>query len=776
MAHLSDKIRDPKCKRCELHKTAHTICLIGDGPFPCEWVFVGDNPSDRDEINKPFSGRAGRQVLDVTLEQLDIDREDVYLTNIVHCSTPKGTKLSNTHIKECSSIFWKEMKYVRPKKMVVMGAAAVKGVMGKYNLSLKSVVGKKETFEFDWGKCEVLFTYHPAFGLDKPYVKKYFKEHLQQFLKEKERIPTIVLPYSFDKMIGVTKTSLDIEYKEEEEIITSIAVSPKKGYGYWVAEEDFGEVVHNASRGLIIGHNLKYDISRLIKHGLLHHDFLYDEKMFDTLLGINIIDENIPDKTLKYLSYTYTTMEHYERPEEDEWDDMNIVRPYNSKDADAGVRLYNYERNMFKKDPALLTPFKVDMRTLAVIIDLEMRGMKIDEEELSSMSKALKKKLKKIDSLIPVENPNSKKQIGEYLVSKGINLPPTKTQYKTDKATLEAVFSVERNERKREVLQAVIDKGKYDKLYSTFCKGIDSDSIDGIFYPTYFIAKREDKGEEGGTVTGRLSAKRFQQIPRDKETLEPEFNPRRLFIPRNPNKGWIISADFSQVEMAVAGIMYGEPLLVEMYDSGGDIHTLVASEVNNVKPKNVTKDQRKAAKTVNFGIVYGISEHGLASRLGWSKMHALSYIHKYFKRFPGLKNGLENQKDFVIEYGYAETYFHRRRRLPGAKRNDKIGEELLRQGINSPIQGTAADITKICMWELFKRYRSIKKTYVDGNVHDEILTETIDKYLDEVCEWIMEVYKRPPFEDYGLKPLPIALRGELKIGKNWFKPEKKIEF
>ncbi len=800
MKPLRSRIGDDDCKRCKLYKNAQSSCLIGEGEYPNDIAIIGESPSFKgDNLSRVFVGKAAKRILIPLLEKLGLDRSEVYLTNALHCFPGKDKKkLDNDEIKACRYWLMKELRYVKPKKIIVMGGVAAKSILNKYNLSIKSIVGKKKVIEMEWGEVEVQFTYHPGFILQKPYMEKYFKEHFERFIADRERTGTVVLPFNFKLFLQDFKDKIIFDVEDPDDEMNSLALTCKKGKGYWLDKSEFilaSSILTKSTK--IIGHNIKHDMLRMLKDGLLSTDILYEDKIFDTLIGWNIIDENCFDKSLKYLSYNYTDMIAYERPEGDEWHDLNIVRPYNCKDVDATNRLYLAEKKIFKENPKLKIPLKIDNRVLNVLINIEFLGMKIDQEQIELMSIDLKKKLKRITKHLGIDNPNSRKQLAQALRDRGFILPrtdncikeknPDKINFKTDKKTLEGLLIGEDDEESILYIRDVLDYGKYTKLGSTFVDAIANEVDDDfIWYPKYFIAKREEGGSEyeGGTVTGRLSAKRFQQIPRDKESLERNLNPRRLFTVRDP-RNVLISADFSQMEMLCAGVRYGEPLLLEMYADGSDIHTAVAAEVSGVKPQNVSKDMRKAAKTINFGIIYGMTEYGLAKRLGWSEKQAVRYIKKYFKRLPGLEEGIEKAKRFIIKNGYSETYFYRRRRLPGANDNDFVGRELIRQGINSAVQGTAADICKICMYELFQRYKSLgydvgimgvtsPKAIMLGNIHDETITETRKKLKKEVVPWIIEVYKKPPFEDYGLEPFPVDLRGEMKIGVSWFNEDLEV--
>lgn len=803
---LRKKLRDVDCKRCSLHEEAHNVCLIGEGPYPTEIMVIGKAPDYReDQTGRLLSGKAGKQILRPALEKFDIDTEEVFFSNAIHCNPPKGKKLNKKEMEACSHFLFKEMEYVKPRKIIAMGANVLKVLLGKYSASLKNYTGKTILLEKPWGKVEVLVTYLPAFILEKPAMKKYFHLHLKNFLKPRKRTGTQVYPWHEKYFLNEWKgdVSIDIETNtlnphEKDAEILSIAATPKKGKGYWMdIREKYSDFVSLNSilqnkEALIIGHNLKFDLKFLIVKGILGGGILKSDRLYDTLIAFNTLDENCLDKGLKSLSYNHTSMVEYGMPE-DLGDDLEEMYEYNCMDVDATKRLKNWTLKQLKKEPELLVPFKIDMRTTAVITSMEVKGIAIDKKALKKMKRKLGKRLDELEQVIPVENVRSPQQLTAMLVKKGFKLPKTKKgAYSATKEVLQGLVSQARTPKKKKIIESVLTYRKYHKLFSSFVIGIEDRLITKAYsldksreesrvFPKYHVAKRGDfkdssDDEEGGTVTGRLSCSdpNFQQLPRDKGDLEPKFNPRRLVIPHYPYE-IILSADFSQIEMFLAGIIHNEGKLIQMYADGEDMHEMTAAEVLGKKPENVTKDERKAAKTINFGIIYGITEVGLGKRLGWPTHQAKRFITKYLRAFPDMKVSIEELKHQAITKGYVENYFHRRRRLPEASESTYEGQEMLRQAINSPVQGTGADLLKICMWEIFKR---LKPNYAQliGNVHDEVVIESMNHYKQETIELVSSVYAKPPLEEYGLEPFPVPLRGEIEIGKNWFALKEKVVF
>lgn len=787
MESLWSLVRDSKCKRCDLHTEAQSVCLVGQGPYPCDIAMLGEAPGWReDSIGKPFSGKSGRKVLDPILEELGIKRSEIFVSNVCRCRPPDNRTPSREEIKACQYYTDLELERVKPEKIVCLGLTAAKGILDKFNISHKSVVGRCVELEKPWGKVKVYFTYHPARVLREPGLKEYLKQHLKQFLFESNKSPSSVFPWDYRAFLNDYKGDLVIDIETEKITeendgyidLLSIATSCKKGKGYWVDVENskqmrelIGLVKHKDSR--VIGHNLKFDLKELIKKEILDRSILKTDKFFDTLIAYNLLDENSPDKSLKTLGLTFTTMPQYDIPEDFSWSNIDNIREYNSFDTDNNCRLKNYILNQFDKYPSLWIPFKIDMRCTAVLVDVEIRGVKVDIDALNSMSKALSQKLNEVGEDIPVENPRSPKQVAKMLMKMGFELPMTeKGNYKADEATLQWLTGQTDSTKKKKALQDLLDYRFHHKLKSTFVDGIKEVMDKHYFvHPSYFIAKREEyaeKDEEGGTTSGRLSSKRpnFQNIPRDKEDLPKEISPRRLFIPRYRGTHLIASSDFTQAEVILAGIYYNEAKILSMYESGEDLHQLIAAEVFEVKFNNVTKDLRKAAKTVVFGVLYGQTEFGLSKRLGWTEQKAKEFIRAFFRKFPDLKKGIEDTKHFIIRKGYVESYFKRRRRLPGASDDTPYGRELLRQGINAPIQGAAADLCKVAMWHLFLELDSLN-SFIVGTIHDEIVSEVDKKKKREFCELVKGVFSNPPLKEYGLEPFPVRMRGETEIGENF---------
>lgn len=799
-------IRDKECKKCPLYKTAQSVCLIGEGKYPTDKMIIGEAPGFReDSIGRPFSGKSGREILDPALKYFNINREDIFITNVVHCRPPGNRTPEKEEIESCREFLEEEIDYVNPSKILLLGKVAMGSLLMEDSF-LKDSHGKETfksisearkgcyTLKRHGGNILVNVTYHPAYILRNPEFKDDFMQDLRSFFGDTDKTDTWVKRWNIKEFLTNYKgdISIDVETdalksKNKKDLIDlhqkiiSISVSPKKGEGFPLNMDDRSdwESLHSIIRKecLLIGHNLKFDLKCLIREKYMDKNILYEEKIFDTLLAFNIIDENYPHKDLKSLSYNFTSMVKYEQPTAEEAEDPWKVYAYNCRDVDATKRLYNYISKILEENPSLKIPLKIDCRTMAVLADMEMRGNKIDRDALNEVERRLIKELEKIAKKIPVENINSSQQISKMLLKRGFNLPKTQggrgENYSCDQHVLKSLLTQGSKNKNISLVELLLQHRKYQKLNSTFVQGIKKRLMGDYVYPTYYIAKREDFEEEGGTVTGRLSSKNpnLQQTPRDKESLDPKINPRRFFIPSQKDYS-ILALDYSQIEMVIAGIYYKEPKLIDMIVSGGDIHEKTASEVFEVKKPSI--DQRKAAKAVNFGIIYGISPWGLSKRLGWKEDEAKRFIDKYFSKFPDLRHNIGKLKTFIVREGYVESYFKRKRRLPGADFSSIDGRRKLRQGTNFPIQGTAADLTKILMWEIFKEKK--RELGIIGNVHDELVIETHDLKVKKYVGELGEIASNLPLKDYGVDPFPIKLKGEIEVGKNWLELKDKYVF
>jgi DNA polymerase-1 len=398
--------------------------------------------------------------------------------------------------------------------------------------------------------------------------------------------------------------------------------------------------------------------------------------------------------------------------------------------------------------------YEIEIPLAAVLADMELAGFRIDVDGITRYGEILKETEDalqlRIYSYAGEEfNISSPKQLGEVLFEK-MALPKskkTKTGYSTDAETLQKLMAY------HPIIEDILDYRHMTKLKSTYADGLaKAADAEGRVHSAF---------NQTGTATGRLSSSEpnLQNIPVKTEAGR-EF--RRYFIPKNEDHV-IIDADYSQIELRLLAHISGDDTMIESYREGVDIHTMTASKVFGVDPTQVTPDLRKRAKAVNFGIIYGIGEYSLSEDLGISRAQAKKYIDSYLEGFPKVKEYLDNIKKTARSDGYVTTYFGRKRYIPELASSNKnlqhFGE---RVAMNSPIQGTAADIIKIAMISVDKE---IKKTGIDARlllqVHDELLLEAHKDCAEQALTILKECMENAVL-------LSVPLKVEANTGNTWY--------
>lgn len=398
--------------------------------------------------------------------------------------------------------------------------------------------------------------------------------------------------------------------------------------------------------------------------------------------------------------------------------------------------------------------YNIDMPTVEVLSDMQWNGMYVDKEELEQFGKELTSKLETITKIIyemagEEFNINSTKQLGEILFEK-MKLPvikKTKSGYSTDVDVLEKL------KREDPIIEQILEYRQLMKLNSTYVEGlkpyinIKTNRIHSFFHQTI-------------TATGRISSTEpnLQNIP---TRFELGKRVRKVF---KPEKGKIyLDADYSQIELRVLASISGDEHMIEAFKEGKDIHKQAASKVFKTPIEEVTKEQRSNAKAVNFGIVYGISDFGLGEQLGIGRKKAKQYIEEYLEQYAGIKQFMENITEQAKEQGYVETLFHRRRYIPELKSNNYMVRQFgARVAMNTPIQGTAADIMKIAMIKVYNEIKSRKlKSKIILQVHDEMMVETPIEEKEEMINIMKKCME-------SATKLEVPLIAEISDAENWY--------
>jgi DNA polymerase-1 len=398
---------------------------------------------------------------------------------------------------------------------------------------------------------------------------------------------------------------------------------------------------------------------------------------------------------------------------------------------------------------------ELEMPLSLVLADMEFQGVKLDMDRLSNMGLEIGSQLEKIEKEIyrhagEAFNINSPKQLGAILFEK-LGLPPlkkTKTGYSTSADVLEQLAP------KHEILQEILHYRQLGKLQSTYIEGLQK----VVNHQTHKVHTRFNQAL---TQTGRLSSTdpNLQNIP---IRLEEGRKIRQAFVPSE--KGWVIfAADYSQIELRVLAHIAGDEKLIEAFREDMDIHTKTAMEVFHVSADEVTSNMRRHAKAVNFGIVYGISDYGLSQSLGITRKEAGRFIDSYLKSYPGVKEYMEDIVRDAKEKGFVSTILHRRRYLPEiTSRNFNIRSFAERTAMNTPIQGSAADIIKKAMIEMADRLKAeALQTRLLLQVHDELIFEAPENEIEKLKQIVPDVME-------NAVELNVPLKVDYSYGPTWF--------
>ena len=421
--------------------------------------------------------------------------------------------------------------------------------------------------------------------------------------------------------------------------------------------------------------------------------------------------------------------------------------------AEAVWNLRDILTEELKKDGMISLYKDIELPLCTVLYRMEKRGISIDRAQLEQFGDMLSQRIAACEEIIfsysdEKFNINSTKQLGELLFEK-LGLPPvkkTKTGYSTNADVLEKLKD------KHPIIPAIMDYRMLTKLKSTYADGLIKEiQEDGRIRTTF---------QNLVTATGRLSSTEpnLQNIP-VRTDLGAEI--RKMFVPK---PGCVlVDADYSQIELRVLAHIAGDETMQEAFRSGTDIHTATASQVFGVPMENVTPLQRRHAKAVNFGIVYGISEFSLAEDIGVSRYEAKAYIDNYLNNYKGVRTYMKKVVEDARSIGYTETLYGRRRYIPELKSsnfNVRSGAE--RIALNTPIQGTAADIIKLAM---IRVEHALQEHYPEAElllqVHDELIVECPEPIAEQVAQLVSR-------EMQNVAQLSVPLTAEAKFGKSWY--------
>ena len=698
--------------------------------------------------------------------KLETNKETAYLSrDLARIETDLKIKFDFEHAKIAPfdgsklETFFKEMDF----KTLVSKVPAISGGMPAVDSAPEIKTGKTKAGQMTMFANDPQPIAMEIKASDIEVVVVDTEEKLKSLAKELDKAKVI----AFD-----TETTGTEEMKAD---LVGISLAVKEGTGYYIPVghtngnnlpipkviEALTPSMTNPKIGKV-AHNAKYDYIVLARYGLT-----ITPLTFDTMLAEFIVDPSSHNLGLKNLSEYRLgeEMTHIEQligkgKKQISMADVPIeaASGYAAADAETTLRLMSVEEKELKRVNGQSILDEIDMPLTAVLAEMEMTGALIDTKFFGEMSKELAARLAEIEKEIyghvgKAFNINSPQQLSDVLFNHLRLEPPDKGRktatgfYSTSADVLEALRG------KHPVLDFVLEHRELSKLKSTYVDALPAavDANTGRVHTSY---------SQIGAVTGRLSSNNpnLQNIPIRTDTGR---RVRNGFIAETDNV--LLSVDYSQIELRIVAHMAEDEAMLAAFRAGEDIHATTAAAVYDIPLEEVTKDMRRHAKAINFGLIYGMSAFGLTRSTELTLAEAEDFVKAYFKKFPGIKKYLDGIRRQAAEVGYVETLLGRRRYFPAlqTKAPVQVKNREEREAINAPIQGTAADIMKIAM---LKIHPALKKAGLSAKmllqVHDEIVLEVPQKELDKTARVVKDTMA-------NAYPMSIPLETEARAGINW---------
>ena len=552
--------------------------------------------------------------------------------------------------------------------------------------------------------------------------------------------------------------------------IVGISFSWQKGIGYYLpvknnksAHEKSFEILRpffESTEIIKVGHNIKFDIQVLHKYNVKVSSPIYDTMVAHYLINPDM-RHNLDTLSESYLNYSPISIESLigkKGKNQISMRDVSIdkITDYASEDADITFQLKSIFDKEIEVNNLSKIFYDIEIPMINVLSEMETEGIKIDTSYLEKLDKEFEEDLEKLKKEIFKKsgeefNLNSPKQLGEILFDK-LKLVSKPKKTKTGQySTSEEVLSSLANDHK--IIEDILEWRSLDKLQNTYVKSLPNEvsSLTNRVHSSF---------NQTVTTTGRLSSNNpnLQNIPIRTANGQKI---RRAFIPRGSDY-ILMAADYSQIELRVIASMSNEKNMIDAFVNNQDIHTMTASKIYNVDPENVTREQRGNAKTVNFGIIYGVSAFGLSQQTDLNRSESKVMIDNYFLNYPGLKKYMSDQIDFARNNGYVETIMGRRRYLQNINsQNNMLRSSSERNAINAPIQGSAADIIKIAMININSELKKQSlKSKMLLQVHDELVFDVHKSEKDQIKDIVKTTME-------SAVKLKVPLKIDLEFGKNW---------
>ena len=519
-----------------------------------------------------------------------------------------------------------------------------------------------------------------------------------------------------------------------------------------------GPFVEDAAKAKI-GQNIKYDWIVLARNGLTLQGDMFDTMAASYLINPTKRAHSLDQIALDFLGHKTITYQEVTGKGRGAKNFAQVAVedavPYACEDADVTLQAKMALQPRLEEIGLLPLMETVEMPLVPVLVRMEMRGVRVDTELLGRLSRTFERRLGALEGSIhglagEVFNINSSQQLGRILFEK-LNLPvqkktKKKTAYSTDVDVLTALA------QEHELPAMILQHRSLAKLKSTY-----ADALVGLVHPQ--TGRIHTSFNQTVTATGRLSSSEpnLQNIP---IRTEEGRKIRQAFIPEDG--WWLLSADYSQIELRILAHCSEDPTLIRAFADEEDIHSRTASEVFDVDAGNVTPELRRQAKAINFGIIYGMSPFGLSRQLGISQKMAKTYIDHYFARYPKVREFLDRTVEEARQTRTTSTLMGRIRLLPEINSsNFNLRQFAERTAINTPIQGSAADLLKVAMIRIDERLRrEARRAAMILTVHDELVFEVPPEELDEIKALVGR-------EMEGVQPLRVPLKVNVAHGPNW---------
>ena len=775
------------CQQCTLKGN---FKVLGEGNLNSEIMIIGEAPGETEvTLKRPFVGRSG-QLLTETLKKVGIDRSMCYITNAVLCHPLQNRTPTKEEINNCRERLVRTITKVQPKIIISLGGCALYSILKK-NVSIEKMRGK--VVHSDEFKCGVIFTYHPAAVLRDPYkykpfyedlslVSKVLNESYKSHIDEKNYIvldDISKVMCLFNDIVKEKEVAIDIEttgldpWKDK---IVSIAFSYRKGEAFWLPtyfyerkkfwnELEWKDIV-DAMKEIFN----KGDIKFIVHNESFEYKFLKVQldielnSYFDTLLAHHLLDEN-SSHVLKILAVRYSDVFGYNDNiiyENIHQLPVDLLSKYNCTDADVTYRLYKEFEEDLKKEELTDLFYNVVMPVRKVLTKMELKGVKIDEKYLNKLEVNWKDKIKQIEEEIYTKvgkelNLNSTQQLSKLLFN-DLGFDVVKKTSKGNISVDNEVIS--KLSEKSDVAKLVVMYRKLQKLLTTYVIGMRRkiNTVTNLIHTEYLMH---------GTVSGRVSSRNpnLQNIPRGEDEYSSDI--KKCFIPREA--GWrIIEFDYKQLEYRVLLAYVKDKKMIENIENGLDIHKYVASEIFKKKLDDVTDKERSIAKTIVFGLIYGMGRKTLAKELNLSDEEADDIMKRFFSMHKSIKKWMDYVIAQLRDKKYVKSLLNRRRRLLSI---DSIDENIIvrteRQAVNFPVQSLAADLTFVALVKIYNRFKELNlKAFPIIIVHDSIVVEAPENEVDVVVSEVKNIMKCPLGSNFVLGNY-VPLDVDVKVGERW---------